>query len=250
MSKRSKIITVILGLLLLTIIYPILVGCLYGTPSADDFTNSLGWQNYEGRHIRYMFSNLVNIYKTWQGTYFGVFLCGFPIYYYLGLTGLRVWLLGVAVLFFAAVCLTSVSFANWLRIVRVEKKVTVLIISTLFLFYVLSTNNLDEIFYWYTGTCVYTLPICFSLFCISFYMFYETSGKRLFLGLGIVFAFLAAGGSLDIAALLCSMLLFGILYNYLVLKKINKSFWIGLTAMGGGNNKCCGSWKLCPACCV
>lgn len=233
MSKRSKIITVILGLLLLSIIYPILMGCLYGTPSADDFTNSLGWQNYEGRHIKYLFSNLVNIYKTWQGTYLGVFICGFPIYYYWGLIGLRAWLFGVAVLFFAAVFLTGISFTNWLRIERVSKRVTVLIILLLFLFYVLGTNNLDEIFYWYTGTCVYTLPICFMLFCISFYMLYETGGKRLFLILGIVFGFLAAGGSLDIAALLCSMLLFGILYNYIVLKKISKSFWIGLTALAG-----------------
>lgn len=233
MSKRSKVVAIILGLLLLTIIFPILLGCLYGTPSADDFANSLGWQNYEGRHLEYMFSNLVDIYKIWQGTYFGIFICGFPIYYSLGLIGLRMWLFGVVVLFFVAVFLVGISFIKWIRIERASKSVTILIVLTLFLFYVLGTNNLDEIFYWYTGTCVYTLPICFFLLCISFSMFYETSEKRIFLLLGIIFAFLAAGGSLDISALLCSILLFGIIYNYLVLKKISKGFWIGLTALAG-----------------
>lgn len=228
MSKRSKVMTIILGLILLTIICPVLVGCLYAVPSADDFPNALGWQNYEGRHIKYMFSNLVNVYKTWQGTYFGVFINAFPVYYYLGLNGLRVWLFGVALFFFAAVFLFGISFCRTLRI-----EDGALFYITLFLFYVVSTNGLDEIFYWYTGVCVYTLPICFSLFCISFYMLYETSLKRLFLILGIAFAFLAAGGSLDIAALLCSILLFGILYNYLILRKINKSFLIGLTALVG-----------------
>lgn len=233
MSKINKVTVLISGLLLLTIIFPILLGCLYGTPSADDYTNSLGWMNYEGGHIKYMVSNLINIYRSWQGTYLGVFISGFPVYYVSGLIGLRTWLLGGAILFFAAVFVFGYSFTKWLKTGRLDKNATMFIYITLFLFYVLGTNNLDEIFYWYTGTCVYTLPICFSLFSISFYFLYETGGKRIFLILGIICAFLGAGGALDIAALLCSMLLFGILYNYIVLKKVNKSFLIGLTALGG-----------------
>ena len=93
MSKKSKIIMMISSLLLLTIICPVLMGCLYATPSADDFTNSIGWQNYEEPHLKYMLLNLINSYKSWQGTYFGSLICGFPVYYKLGLVGLRIWLL-------------------------------------------------------------------------------------------------------------------------------------------------------------
>lgn len=233
MSKKSKIIMMISSLLLLTIICPVLMGCLYATPSADDFTNSIGWQNYEEPHLKYMLLNLINSYKSWQGTYFGSLICGFPVYYKLGLTGFRIWLLGAAILFCFSSFLFVISFVRWLGIKDSGKYVTTLIYTALFLLYILGTNNLDEIFYWYTGACVYTLPVCFSLLCISFYMLYETNKKKISLVLGIIFAFLGAGGALDIAALLCSLLLFGFLYNYLVLEKISRSFLIGLTALSG-----------------
>lgn len=233
MKQRVRIKEIFLLIFIGTLIVPVLIGCFYGSPSADDFTNSIGWIYYEGNHLKFMFENLVNIYQKWQGTYLGVFMAGFPIYYVLGIPGLRIWLFLVAIIFFISVFMFSNALVKWYEIDKEHSKLAALTVSAMFLFYVLCTNSLGEIFYWYTGTCVYTLPISFALYGFSFYVKYEKQHSKSSLVFSILFALGAAGGSLDIAALLCSILLLLTLYNFIVLRKIDKGCLVFLAALMG-----------------
>lgn len=75
----------------------------------------------------------------------------------------------------------------------------------------------QEIFYWYTGACVYTLPMGMTLGCLAFYIQYlwgEHSLKTTILL--CVLAFLASGGVLQVTAILCyGMLILWLLYFYM-----------------------------------
>ena len=209
--------------ILASIIIPVIVGCFFSGPSADDFTNATGWKSSTENRFQYMISNTVKIYKNWQGTYFGCFLLGFPVFFVYGYTGLRIWLLVVTVFFF---CSCFYSVYSIIKIICPQKEHrgnSCLILLTTGLFYLINTNTLDEIFYWYTGSCVYTVPICLALLCVTLNLKYLMEKKTKYLILGIIFSIGSAGGSLDVAALLCSLL---VLVNFFVFLK-KKRFGLG-----------------------
>ena len=125
------------------------------------------------------------------------------------------------------------SFINNLEIPNEKKMLGTLTFGTLGFLYVLCNNDLSEIFFWYTGSFGYTLPLSFVFLSISCYMNYERKERNSTLILGSICAIVAAGGALNITALLCALLLMGILYNKIVCKQVKKNIIIGITALIG-----------------
>lgn len=233
MNKQQKITFVILTLIILTLIVPVIIGCFYGLPSADDFSNSLKWKNYAGNHIKCVFEFALDYYKTWQGTYTGLLICGIPIYYLLGLNALRACMILTILLFVISCHLLIRAFTKLINIPQEQYVLSITLILLLAIFYLFSTNDLDEIFYWYTGIGVYTFPLGLSLLSIYCYINHHLTTMKRYLILGIIFAIGGAGGALDISAFLCSVLLFGITYQFIVLKSFDRGIWIGFAAILG-----------------
>ena len=181
--KSVKYSQSILFVLLCTIIIPFLLVCFYGVPSADDFSNSLGWIKNEKNPIVYLIENDFSIYMNWQGTYFGCFLSGLPIYYLFGITGVK-FVYFFFTLFFVVSIFFSCHVCSSLLLKdnnKFNRNLFFLILSTICLYYILATCPMNEIFYWWTGICVYTIPSSCMLLCVSFLILSELKQKRLFL---------------------------------------------------------------------
>lgn len=233
MAAKKKVLICVLFILIASLLIPIIVGCAYGLPSADDFSNTLGFRDYDGNHLFYPFIYLHNIYIIWQGTYTGLIFCGIPVYYLFNLNGLRLCMVLVTILFFILFLTLILTFIKSIGVQHDNILIVFSCLSFVSLLYLLGSTNYDEIFYWYTGIAVYTIPICNLIMCLVFYLLYGASHKKLHLALAIVLAFIAAGGSLNIAALLCSLLLLGLLYDFIVNKTISNRVWIGLSGLVG-----------------
>lgn len=214
-------------------IFPVLFGCIYGLPSADDFSNTIGWRQWSGNHIIYLFHNMISMYMNWQGTYLGYILGSFPMYYVLGIKGLRVWLLLTAIGFLLAFVAFSLNSIKRFGFCKNDERETALLFGTLGLSYIFSSNMLDETFYWYTGTCVYTIPLIFALLSITWYFKYEKEQNKRYLILGVIAAICGAGGALNISALLCAILLFSVLHNLIAQRTISRSVVIPISALLG-----------------
>ena len=76
------------------------------------------------------------------------------------------------------------------------------------LLYILGFNSLDELFYWFNASNVYTLPIYCSLLSLYYYISFKNapSSPKRYLIIGSILAFLAAGGALCISAFTCAAL--------------------------------------------
>lgn len=233
MSNKFDAKKMLIVIILTVNALPILLGCFYGLPSADDFSNTIGWRQCDGNYVAYLFDNMILTYKNWQGTYFGAFLGSFPIYYVFGMKGLRIWLLLIAIAFFFAFFSFSRSVVKWIGFRKTDDQTTVLLFAAIGLSYIFSHNMLDETFYWYTATCVYTLPLILALLCVTCYFRYEEAEKNIYLIIGAILALCGAGGALDVSALLCALLLFGVLYNFLVRGVIRKNIVITIVALLG-----------------
>lgn len=225
---KNRKFEVIAGIILLSFMLPILYACVYAVPSRDDFINTIGWMEYSnGSHFKYLFAAAWYDYRTFQGTYFGSFVNAFPVYYVLGYTGLRIWLLLDAILFFCSFFVFVYCILIWLSIEKDKARFASMAISALMLFYVLCLNDYcDDIFYWYTGACMYTLPLSLAFIAISCSLMYERNGKKTLLIIGSILAFMASGAILAVPAFLCGFLLLIIIYNFVGLRTAKKSVWI------------------------
>jgi len=225
---KKAILILILG----SLVIPVWVGCFYSVPSGDDFASAFGWIENNGNHFSYLLTRVVRFYMEWQGTYFAALIGYFPMYYYSGLTGFRMFLLLVSVVFF----ILFVHCVYRFLAPFFDKNDTcniVLIISSIACLYILNENTLGEVFFFYSGTVTYAIPLIFSFLTIESYIQYNTERKLQSLYKGIVFSILATGGALDIAAFLCSLLLLGVLYDAVILKSLRKNWIIMITALGG-----------------
>lgn len=230
----KKVINILLYLVLTVCIGTVLIATLYGLPSADDFTNTIAYQTFPGSKLEYMWWKVVNAYKGWQGTYFGVFLCSLHTYYEFGLAGLRIQMMLSAIFFFYSIIICIQTGIDKMGLEKDASKQIKLLTITMAIFYFLNTNQLSEIFYWQTGLCVYTIPLSLSFLTIFSYLKYEITGKKKkWLVIGSIFALCGAGGALDVSAFLCAILLLGILYNFVIKKKIEANCIIGISAFIG-----------------
>lgn len=231
--SKQNVFFIVLSIFIASFLVPVLIGCFYAVPSADDFSNTLGYQAYAGSHLRYPFHYVKQIWHNWQGTYTGCFLVGIPVYYLGGIKALRAFLVFNYLFFLASSAIFVRNAIIWLDYKKEKSAVIAVGFFAMAMFWIMKGNLLNELFYWYTGACVYTVPLSFMLLCVSCFMFYERKKSVIVLILGCGLAFAAAGGSLDIAALLCALLLFGLLYNLINLRMLKLNSLMGIVALIG-----------------
>lgn len=200
------------------IVLPLLIGTFYTLPSADDFSNTIAvgrvLQNNNNNIFMAACMQTKETYMDWQGTFTGAFL----IYAYnplrtWGIAGIRV-LLFFNVLFLTISVLWCGNMVAKLMFGLSHKNTKLLFLSVLIFVSLGICRGGQEIFYWFTGACMYTMPMSLTFCCLALYMRYLWE-KRMSVSMVLlcVLAFLASGGVLQVTAILCwGMLVLWFLY--------------------------------------
>lgn len=154
-----------------------------------------------------------------------------PVFNVLGIWGYRIWMLMVTILFlFSFILLTCTLF----RTVSSNDNALYLL-TFVCLLYILGFNSLDELFYWFNASNVYTAPICCSLFSLYCYMSYKatSSSHNKLVIMGSILAFFAVGGALCISTFTCAALCLFSILDYYSEKTVHTNSIISLSALVG-----------------
>lgn len=171
---------------------------------ADDFShaNAAGiYRNDIPGLFRASASYMIQMYKTWQGTYFAMFMQEFlsPLSGF-GEIQLALIMTGSCLLFMTAVILLVRELCST---AGMEKHVTC-VLCFLLMFSILGFRAWTEIFYWFSGAVSYAIPLSLAMLAVVFYL--KSRNMPVYIA-GCILAFLASGGSLEVAGTSC----FGIL---------------------------------------
>ncbi len=203
----------------------------YSVLAADDFSHANGVGVYNASFFKYFMASLEyakHEYLTWQGTYFSMFIQALlsPLNNG-GLVQLRITMVLNALLFFLAIiCLMM------LYISKIGKGYNVVKLGMLFIFIysLINYQAYEEVFYWYSGTTSYSIPL--TVLLIAFISIIMADKNWVWYILAIVLGFLAMGGTLMVASLGCYTILVVLIYRCVRDKKINKPllavfmFWL------------------------
>ncbi len=227
--RKKKIIgewsiTVLLIGVILLLAVPLLLGAGYTYPAADDFffeNASTEWANMYGA-VRGRLSAAWNYYMTWEGRYISNLLL-FTILPFtrFGLNGFRITmvmhsLFFVVSLFFMVNGIINFSQPSEDANNRHSKRNKKLYLYAVLLFAALGLPGTclgREIFYWYTATVGYLVGINSLFFSIGCFFLANCRGKnRGYYICSVLFAFIAAGSSPQVASFVCSWHLIALLY--------------------------------------
>lgn len=199
----SYLVNIFLIILAILATLPILLSFRYVVYIIDDYSNLLTIvkEMQTGKNVFWAaVSEAALIYRTWQGSYFGNFLT----YFVLGLLngsipGLQiVILIGTAMLYVAVYIMGKLV----LQLLGIQENRTISVL--LYLTISLSALNATppgETLYWMTGMCVYTIPFILAVLGGYLYEAYINNRKIYAMICACVLGFLAAGGSLQVAAI-------------------------------------------------
>lgn len=230
--SKDKLLLAILIICLAVVILPVLIACAYALPASDDFTVSIDLTGGDSL-LLLMLKRAKECYFGWQGAYFGTFLGSVPYYHLFGITGLRTALAIIATLFFIAFIVLVKEGCYWFGVRGKNKAISMVLLSTIMLMLLIRGDYESEIFYWLSGTWVYTIPLAFSMLCVACYIAYEKKHSCVILVAGCIFALMGAGGQPNVCALLCALLLFLISYDFFITKAKSKNSIMGLFALAG-----------------
>ncbi len=215
----------IIGILIITVIGCVYIGGAYYTVlAADDFSHAL---YIEAMHVDFWsylkasFSYAYEMYMTWQGTYFSMFIQALfsPINNY-GLPQLRVVMVLNAVFFMGGFW---AFYWSVFHILMKEKTGIKLFGIAVFTFALFGYRSYYEVFFWFSGATSYGVPISCLLMSLAIYLNYLTQKKKsLLVGAGFL-GILAMGGSLTIAGTGCYLLLLIVLAEFLEKNRVTVS---------------------------
>lgn len=204
--KKDYIYYVISFLILLIGLFPYLLAVFYTLPAADDFSFSNDVAAAGGHNLLGVFNMIKNFYMDWQGTYLAIALGGgidplrrgnaFGINFFLFWIILAVML--IIGIFIYQLCRPNYSY---------QKSVISIVISMFFLCF-LNTRITKEMYFWFNGACVYTIPLLVGILgsiCLLAAMQTNCQGKKrkICILIGSISGFLASGGSLQIVGYSC-----------------------------------------------
>lgn len=194
----------------------------YSVLTADDFSHgiSVGVSNVDFiTYLKASWAFMINIYKTWQGTYFSMFIQGLlsPANN-LGLTQLSIVMVVNSVLLFGSIALCIFKGLRF--------KENDLFIKSIFFFIVVVEMtcfvSYEEIYTWFSGATSYSFPLSFCLIGITCLLQYFKNKKSLYVILACLCGFISGGGSLTIGGFGCYTVLVLVVYDYLNNKKLDK----------------------------
>ncbi|MCR5404285.1 MAG: DUF6056 family protein [Butyrivibrio sp.] len=229
LCKTAGIISLagIAGMILITA-----VSASYSVPVSDDFWFAADTGRADNAFLYVLASlrRMAHEYMTWQGSYFSEFLnpilnpvnVGGPLMFRIVMV-LHALFVYAAILFFVHVlCLKMLGEKNWLECV----------IMGCVVFAVAEYDTFPEIFFWYTGATVNSIPLAMGLLSISLMMLSggdkvsgpdinsKKKGGSLIVS-ACVTGFLSAGGSLAVSGTLCYAALVVIIYRFLDSRRIS-----------------------------
>lgn len=225
-TVRSKVLSSLFWICLIgIIILPLLIGVLYALPAADDFShaNASVAALKDSNIFVVACTSTKDIYMTWQGTFTSCFLMYIiEPFRTMGVMGIRGFLVLNLVVFFISVLWFGSKIVR--NMFGVYDRNSFLILLTFFVFVSFGIcDGGQEIFYWYTGACVYTVPMSLTFCSLALYMEFLWGEKRYRKRVWLcILAFIASGGVLQVTAILC--------YGMLIL-------WVLFLAMNKGKEK-------------
>lgn len=205
MKKKQLFNRVILLLTFIVIVLPFVIVAGQALPAADDFA---AWSAYDGNTFGYIWKRMISIYVTWQGTYSGVLLQGVPVYILGGLYWVRVVSVCSVIFLVLSIGFSVYSFGRNQKWDLTDTLVIWLVIVV----YMLNNPFPQEVFWWWTGIAIYTIPLSLTFVAVGIC---ELDTNSIIIRiLGAISAILAAGGGLDITAFLCALLLISVCFRY------------------------------------
>lgn len=204
--NRTCLSSIILGGSIIILTLPLLLGSFYALPSADDFSNANDVYNFLQNHNSFIAACKMtwSTYLTWQGTFTGCFF----IYFFrpfemMGLIGLRLFLCLNVVLLLGSILWFGHHLTKNLFGLKNRNCLLLFELVLVFVSFMVCRGG-QEIFYWYTGACVYTMPISLTFCCFAFYLrFLWEKKSRINMIVLCILAFMTSGGVLQTTAILC-----------------------------------------------
>lgn len=210
-------------------VYTMAAAAGYTVLLGDDFTHGVQVGTFHVPFFRYLgasFAYMKEMYLTWQGTYFAMFLQAFlsPINNF-GMPQLKAVMI-FNVLFFCAALFGAVWTALGLLCRGKKMPAFRLTVYTLILFSVLDADVYTEIFFWYSGAVAYSIPYSFMFLGLMCLLLLNNDGyskkkKTVLTVPASLFLFFASGGSLTVTGTGCYAALLITLGFYLVSGKIS-----------------------------
>lgn len=225
-EKVNKIIAILALLGTAVMILVTVAAAAYCVPVSDDFwfAADTGREDNFFLYILASLRRMLHEYITWQGSYFSEFIN--PIFNPVNVGGhgmFRIVMVLHAILVYVAILLfVHVIFER----MSLEKSWLEPVIMGCMVFTVAEYDTFPEIFFWYTGATVNSLPLAMGLIGLSL-MLLARQGTRgddskekktggIKLTAACILGFLSAGGSLAVSGTLCYLSLMLILYSYLL----------------------------------
>lgn len=219
--QRRDLFSIILCILSIGIIgyclYVYLHIAAYVIPAADDFTISadiresrLLGESYLHLGLRWM----REVYLTWQGTFISNFLLYYIApYVRMGTDGIRLFCVFGILFFYGSLWMLVHCIMK--HLLKCKEVAMILFVYALITWLISNARIVMEVFFWYNGICVYTLPLTFTLIGIRHLIrfTYVKMQQSDFIG-AIAFGILACGGVLQCSAIVCFVYLLICLWGF------------------------------------
>lgn len=191
----------------------------YVMPAADDFDVSYnieqGLLRGEG-YAQMGFECMIDMYLNWQGTFSSHFLVYFLApYVRLGIDGIKLFCALSILLFYGS--LWGITSCIMKYLFKVEKNSVTLFVCALITWMASNAVMPDEVFFWYNGICLYTLPLVSMLFGLrSLIKYVFVKARKRDLLCASILGFLTCGGTLQCAAGVCFVYLLVTVWSFLL----------------------------------
>lgn len=219
---------------------PFVIAAFYTLPLNDDFSNSLMWKDIisQKEYWEIAFRQMNTTYMTWQGTYTGnLILYSLGCMYRWGVDGIRIFSVLDILLFLGAMFYLTYMVMKY--IFKIKSWFTTGIVYGIFCFCFFGTRIHNEIFYFHTASCMYTVPLAFGAFSIGMALKEILGEKSQGSMVGSVFfGVMACGGALQIPAAVCFIYLLIVIWSFLYRKERFKEalLMFGLVLAGALGN--------------
>lgn len=215
--KGNNIVVIIIALLCIAImVMPTIISSAYSVLVADDFSaGSMFGKGYTGiKYLKYY-------YEGWQGTYTGLILIPLlsPIAHG-GILSLRIIAIIVSTLVYVSYAylvdsiVVSINECSnlWMRVGAI-----------IFSLYMLTSfMSYFEVYYWFTGIAVYTVPMIAGMVGLALFFFNKNGSIWKYVVSGVL-GIIASGGALAIPGFCCYFLFITLIYKILKEKRISLS---------------------------
>jgi hypothetical protein len=232
---KNKILILFL-ILLIAVLSPIFINNIYNFPAADDFygINELK-ALFVGKPLNIItffqvgIERTANIYMTWQGNYFTLFMGVFnPL-----LLSLKAynWMLFLIQLFFVfSIIFFFLCLSKSIKIF--SRKQAIILSVTYITVSILSMYSVSEGLYWYSGAMLYLLPFALSMVLMGLLALYINKKNKALYSLILLLLICLAGTNYITGLFIGSLLLIVTIYAFFRKKQYFATLLIALLVFG------------------